>query len=353
MSLLKRGRVYWFQFFVDSVRYARSTGTSNRRQAEKIEQQFRSDLNLRRNQVAMPKPDMTVGEASARFLANNQPKHWQVDRLKAILPYWSEIQIGRIHKGVSDDYRRHRHSQKAVSDATINRDLQLLRHLLYWVVEQGWLTSNPLSRLRLMPERRKPRRVLSVAEEQKLLSVAAKHLQAIVVTALDTGMRRGELLKQRWEDIEFNRKMLFVTQSKTPGGEGREIPLTERVHALLLALRRPKGLVFTFRDLPIHAVKRAWKTAMRRSELPYRRFHDLRHTFNTRLMEAGVMQEVRMALMGHSSGQGVNSVYTHIELPAKRTAIRKLEAWLETQVPDPGEVPEATNTNARKEEQNE
>ena len=67
---------------------------------------------------------------------------------------------------------------------------------------------------------------------------------------------------------------------------------------------------------------------MRRAELRYFRFHDLRHAFNTRLLEAGVQQEIRKALMGHSSGEEVNSIYTHVELPAKREAIRKLERWV-------------------------
>src|SRR5262249_47993552 len=54
-------------------------------------------------------------------------------------------------------------------------------------------------------------------------------------------------------------------------------------------------------------------------------------TFNTRLMEAGVLQEIRMTLMGHSQGSRVHAIYTHIELPAKREAIRKLEQWVEDQ----------------------
>jgi len=70
---------------------------------------------------------------------------------------------------------------------------------------------------------------------------------------------------------------------------------------------------------------------VRRAGIRPLRFHDLRHTFNTRLMEAGVMQEVRKALMGHSSGEDVNSIYTHVELPAKREAVRRLEAWTELQ----------------------
>ena len=103
---------------------------------------------------------------------------------------------------------------------------------------------------------------------------------------------------------------LSVTRSKTAGGEGREIPLTRRLQALLAASSQPQGLIFTFKDQPIRAVKTAWKAAIRRAGISYYRFHDLRHAFNTRLMEAGVMQEVRKALMGHSSGEDTNSIYT-------------------------------------------
>src|SRR5439155_27150438 len=92
-----------------------------------------------------------------------------------------------------------------------------------------------------------------------------------------------------------------------------------------------KGLVINFRGRPVRIVKRTWKTALKNAKLRHIRFHDLRHTFNTRLMEAGVLQEIRMALMGHSSGSKVHAIYTHIELPAKRKAIRMLETWVNQQ----------------------
>jgi integrase len=172
---------------------------------------------------------------------------------------------------------------------------------------------------------------MSLAEETKLLAAASSHLRQIAIGALDTGMRRGELLTQLWEHIDFNRRVLLVTHSKTPGGEAREIPLTARFTALLLSFQKPEGLVFTFKGRPIHKIKTAWKATIRRAGIRYSRFHDLRHTFNTRLMEAGVVQDVRKAIMGHSSGDEVNSLYTHVELPVKREAIRKLEAWVEAQ----------------------
>jgi integrase len=103
--------------------------------------------------------------------------------------------------------------------------------------------------------------------------------------------------------------------------------LTKRSFDLLLKERREEGIIIGFRDRPIRIIKTAWDTALRKAGVRHLRFHDLRHTFNTRLMEAGVLQEVRMTLMGHSPGSRVHATYTHIELPVKREAIRKLEEW--------------------------
>ena len=105
MSLYKRGNVYWSCIYVDGVRHARLTGTGTRRTAEAIEQRFKEDLNLRRYQIVQPVPAMPFGELAARFLAEGDAKPWHVDRLKLLLPYWSEIPIGRIHKSMAVDYR--------------------------------------------------------------------------------------------------------------------------------------------------------------------------------------------------------------------------------------------------------
>ncbi len=220
---------------------------------------------------------------------------------------------------------------QAIKDATVNRDLSVLRHILYWAVDEQLLAANPLTRMKMARERRTRRQVLSVAEEAFLLGVAKGHLHAMILIALDTGMRRGEITSQKWEDVDFSQKVLFVTRSKTPEGESREIPLTERLITFLLESRKSEGLVIDFRGHPVRIVKRSWKSALKKAGIRYVRFHDLRHTFNTRLMEAGVLQEIRMALMGHSTGSTIHSLYTHIELPAKREAIRKLEQWVNDQ----------------------
>jgi integrase len=349
MTLFRRGNVFWAYVYVDGVRHAKSTGTTNRRQAEQIEQRFKDELNLKRQGMSQLAPETTFGELAARFLAEGQPRPYHLDRLKMLLPYFAGTPIGRITKNLALAYRKYRHSGKRISDTTVNRDLEALRSILFWAVDEGLLSTNPLSRVRMTRERKKPRFVLSVAEEELLLQSAAPHLRAIVVAALDTGMRRGEILSQRWEHVDINRQLLSVTHSKTPEGEAREVPLTGRLLEFLRAQRKPEGLVFTFKGQPIHKIKTAWMTAIRRAGIRYYRFHDLRHCFNCRLMEAGVLQEVRKALMGHSTGEGAHSTYIHVELPIKRDAIRKLEAWVlnqRTQLAQQGDDHEPTRTTA-------
>lgn len=332
MTLWRRRRIYWSYVYVDGVRHAKSTGTANRKLATQIDQNFKEELNLQRHRLQQPMPEMTFGELAARFIAEGAAKPYHLERLKVLLPYFCDIPIGRIDKAKVREYRKLRHAQKqCLTETTVNRDIQALRRMLYWAVEEGLLLGNPISRIPLVRVRRKPRKVMGVTEEQLLLSAASPHLRAIIVAALDTGMRRGELLNQRWEHIDLSRGILQVSRSKTAEGEAREIPLTTRLEELLAPRASGAGLVFTFQGHPIRAVKTAWKATIRRAGIRYYRFHDLRHTFNCRLMEAGVMQEIRKALMGHASGNDVHSMYTHVELPAKREAIRKLEAWVETQ----------------------
>jgi integrase len=331
VSLFKRGNVWWSYFYEEGIRHQSSTGTSNRRQAETIEAKLKEEVNNRRFQIVQTDPDMKFGELAACFIASGTVRPHHLYHLKFLLPFFSETAALRVTKSLTDEFRRQRHSGNTIKDATINRDLSVLRHILYWAVDEQLLAANPLARMKMVRERRTRRQVLSIAEEQLLLGAAKDHLRAMTVAALDTGMRRGEITSQRWEDVDFSRKLLFVTHSKTPEGESREIPLTERLHELLLETRKADGIIFGYQGQPVRIVKRSWKTALKSAGIRHVRFHDLRHTFNTRLMEAGVLQEIRMALMGHSTGSKVHSTYTHIELPVKREAIQKLEAWVDQQ----------------------
>jgi integrase len=327
---MKRGNVYWAYFYIDGVRFQRSTGTGNKRQAQTIEQRFKEEANAERHQVVRFDRRLTVAAVVARFLADGQPRAHHRYQLTTLLPFFGDTEVKRLTRNTARDYREWRKQVKpAIADATVNRALSVLRHILYWAVDESLIESNPMARVPLAQERRLKRPVMSVAEEEAVLAVLPEYLRRIVIAALDTGMRRGEILKQRWEDIDLARKVLCVTRSKTAGV--REIPLSTRLQDLLSDDPKPEGAVFTRYGKSLNWIRKGWLGALKRSGLRHFRFHDLRHTFNTRMMEAGVMQEIRMALMGHSVGARVHAIYTHIELPVKREAIRKLEAWITNQ----------------------
>jgi integrase len=334
VSLLKRGNVWWSYFYLDGVRHQYSTGATNRRQAEAIEARLKEEANGRRFQLVQVDPHMTFDALAARFIASGSARPHHLYHLKFLLPFFGETPVVRLTKPMTDEFRKKRKQERKgtpLKDATVNRDLSVLRHILYWAVDERLLETNPIARLKLARERRTKRQVLSLAEERQLLPAASPHLAAMIMAALDTGMRRGEITSQVWEDVDLERKLLYVTRSKTPEGEAREIPLTTRLADWLSHNRKSEGIVFGFRGEQVRILKTAWKTALKNGGIRHIRFHDLRHTFNTRLMEAGVLQEIRMALMGHSSGKSVHATYTHIELPAKRQAIRKLEEWVNQQ----------------------
>jgi integrase len=337
MSLYRRGKVYWSSIWIDGGRHLRSLETSNRRQAETLEQRHRDELNMKRFQLPNLKPEMLFGELYGRFLAEGDVKPHHRDRAKMFLPFFSEMSIGRITKNDIARYRKLRHdehrrkfpeaSTKPLSETTINRDVEVIRHLLFWATDEGFISANPTARIRMVRERGKHRPVMSVADEIKLLAASSEHLRPIVIMALDSGMRRGELTGQLWQHVDFDRNLLSVSHSKTAEGEGRVVPLTTRVRAMLDERRKASGLIFTYDGQPIHSVKTAWAGALRRAVLPHTRFHDLRHTFNSRMVEAGVIADVRKCLMGHSAGADVHSIYTHIDVPLLRTAIQRLDQW--------------------------
>lgn len=356
VALYKRGKVWWTYVVVNGIRHAKSTKTRNRRLAEEVDRDYKHELTFVRRQAPQLNPEMLFEELAAKFLANGGPRQYHHDRLKILLPYFGKTPIADINRNAAREFRQYRHSQKKLSETTVNRDCEGMRSILNWALDQGFLLSNPLARVPMVRERRTRRQIMSVGEELRLLQQASPHLRLMIIAALDTGMRRGEITNQLWQDIDFGRRVLFVSHSKTPEGEKREIPLTTRLFEVFWELRENEGPVVLFRGKSIHRIKTGWKAALRRAGVRYCRFHDLRHTFNSRLVEVGVLREVRMALMGHSTGEDVHSIYTHVELPLKREAIQRLEAWFGKQLEElenqavPMSQPENPNLEAKEAE---
>jgi integrase len=206
---------------------------------------------------------------------------------------------------------KHRNARKATptwrgetrSDARVNRELAVLKHMLNKAVEWGMLEISPFRKgKRLMfKENNHILRFLSEAEIEALLAACPKHLRPIVETALLTGMRKEELLSLKWEQINHGLIHLF----KTKGGNPRHIPISGRLVEIFQQLRHQNQLrsLYVFCDgkgLRFNTVRRSFATACLKAGISHFRFHDLRHTFASHLIMRGANLKTVQELLGHS-----------------------------------------------------
>ena len=171
--------------------------------------------------------------------------------------------------------------------------MQILSKIFSLAIRYGVTDKNPWAEVSLLPENNKRVRYLFDEEEQRLLSVltgARGHLLPLVILAIGTGMRRGDLFKLTWEKIDFQRGLIYVPNSKT--GRDYSVPMNEDVRSTLKQIRsttRGGDYVFINPDTakPYTDVKHAFGTACQLVGIENLHWHDLSHTFGTRLAEAG------------------------------------------------------------------
>lgn len=217
--------------------------------------------------------------------------------------------------------------------ASVNRELALLRRMLNVVRREGWILRSPFEAgepLITAADERKRERILSREEETRLLAACVDeraHLKPILVCALDTGMRKGELLKLRWRDVDFDNRLITVAAFNTKTMRERQVSMTTRLSLELEKLygQSPKhadGLVFGIRD----NVKRAFASVRRAAGLEDVRFHDLRHTAATRLVGARLPLSEVGRVLGHT--QPVTTYrYVNANVDTARRAAAALDAF--------------------------
>ena len=202
-------------------------------------------------------------------------------------------------------------AQRTRKPATINRYLSLLRHMFNWAVEHEFLERSPMRRVRQLQEDNTRHRRLALGEERRLLTATPSHLRPMIIFALDTGLRRGEMLELRWADLESRPGWIRVRGETAKSGKARWVPIgTSRLGAVLEFLRadasgRQKSAeapVFSNEaGEPIRYFQTAWQAALQRAEIDDSHWHDLRHEYASRLVEQRVPLSQVRDLLGHVS----------------------------------------------------
>jgi hypothetical protein len=188
----------------------------------------------------------------------------------------------------------------------------------------------------LFLEERKGRRlphILTYEEETKLLAISGPLLKVLVVVLVETGLRVGkEALPLKWGDIDLTNGTLCVRESKTLAGR-RMVPLSDYCKAELLRWRALTGpeyseyVFFNDRNPSAHLLKlpKTWKRALKKANIGYFPIYNLRHTFATRMQEAGTSPVTLSQMMGHSS-TGIIQTYAKVLDQYRLDAVKKLDA---------------------------
>ena len=191
-----------------------------------------------------------------------------------------------------------------------------------------------IRRVKLLPENNRRLRYLSQEECKALLDASDAHLKPIVTTALNTGCRRGEILSLRW-DTNIDLKHGFILLDRTKNGDRREIPINGTLKSVFQSLPRRLDIPYVFFDSssgkPYKDVKKSFSTACRKGGIKDFRFHDLRHTFASHLIMAGVDITTVKELLGHKDIK-MTLRYAHLAPSHKVKAVDILDNTLSGRV---------------------
>lgn len=267
-----------------------------------------------------------IYDGDGRKLAGVRGRRTFLSHLRVLENYFGQMQLRSINVASIRAYRLARLQEKTKkgtlrSITTVNRELSTLRAMLNEAIVNDWLKFNPFRRVRpgeliSAADERKRTTVISFAEEARLLAECdgeyKRHLKALLIGLLDTGVRRGELFNVRRSDIHFDLDEMIVTSYKGKTVQRRPVPLTPRFKTALLDILETPG-VATFKtgrnskikpdkDLVFGVqwtIQRSWEDVRRAANLTHVRLHDLRHTAATRLASRLSITEVGL-ILGHS-----------------------------------------------------
>lgn len=303
MRIYKRkGSAKWWASWNDQNgrRYRKSTGTEDKELAQAVAAKWKQESFMEHHFGAIP--EIPFRDALLRYgkeRKRENPQSYEASvryRLQFFLDKFDGLTLSEINLVRIQDFSDERLDQ--VKQATVQKELATLKAILNKAHREGRLfTVPPFPRMKKLKGRC---RWLTLEEERRLLAAAAKHLKPLITFALDTGGRRSELLKLDWRNVDLERGL--VTFTKTKNGEDRSIRLTERAKQVLKDLR-PKdiGPVFTYGGKPMKDIKHSFDKARQDAGVEDFRFHDLRHTFASRLVQQGVPLYEVMHLTGHKS----------------------------------------------------
>lgn len=329
MRLFKKGNIYYIDYAdASGKRHRESTGTGNKKLAEQIAAKRQVETLEHKKMGIKPVKHILLKDFIGQYIeyskANKKAKSTEIDimALKNLSSFINDENkyIDDVTEEEIEKYKIHR--GKSVSISTITRELTSLKHFFSMAERWNKTKTNPAKNVKKPGEPPGRVRYLTKDEIPRLLSECKKlsYLHLFVVIALHTGMRKGEILGLKWEDIDFDNELIHLRDSKSV--ERADIIMNSVVKRYMEGFTSDGENIF-----PVDDLKRSFKGALNRAKIKNFRIHDLRHTFASHLAMSGTPLATLKELMRHKDIK-MTLRYAHLSPSHKRQSVENLaQIW--------------------------
>ncbi len=331
MGLFKRNDspYWWYYIELDGRKVTGSTRTPDKRLAEKIHLEKRHQLVEEKTFPSERGKRMRFGAMCGLYLekhAKVNKRSWHDDEIiiGKLRAHFGDAALSAVTPQGVEEYKAGRKGR--VKEATINRELAVLKTIFSKAVLWGYAAQNPVKQVKFYREELKPIRILTPEERRRLFEAGPEFLRPIILFALKTGMRKGEILNLKWQDVDMANRNIHVRRTKS--GRMRVIPMHPELWETLEKMPRSGKASYVFevkgrRFKDFGAVRNSFHAAVEKADLGNLTFHDLRHNFATELISKGADIRTVQEYLGHSSLTMVQR-YTHVTEGIRRSTIQLL-----------------------------
>jgi integrase len=333
VALWQRGRSWYYDFWYRGKRHAGCLGPVSKPIAKAQYARIRVDVAEGKD-PPVRQPAGIFQEFAVEFL-----KHYRATRRpSSTLSCVSHVRIFSRYFGgkrltdiTVQDVQTFQADQvrQGKAPASVNRYVGILSQLFALAIQWNQLSHNPVEAVVPLKVRNARTRFLSDEEEDILLKACGETIKPVVITAIHTGLRRTKLATLTWKDVNLQRRVVRVRPEPAKSGVGREVPMDRTVYALLSELKptHTKGTDPVFKSklgLAFRKLSVLFGYVIKRTELTDLRFHDLRHTFASRLVMRGADLRTVQELMGHQDIR-MTQRYAHLSASHKQNVVYLLD----------------------------
>ena len=340
---------YWIRFSLNGKRHKEAVGFSID-EARDADGKRRVQKREHRIFDILPEGKMTFSELSAWYLDLAQVKALPTCKrvagcLKNFNKAFGDRVVNTILPMDLGEYQAKR-AADGRKPATIDYELSTVKTMMKRARENRMVSAELMELFGSVKRKLKKganirERTLNVKEFLKLAAAAPAHLRAILTVAYHTGMRRGELLRLRWTDIDRDKALIHLGAEATKEKRAKIVPLNHHAEKAISGLPRAihHDRVFTYKGRPINVnLRRSLSAACKTAGFAYGervpggfRFHDLRGTFKTNMLRAGIDKALRDAILGHTLA-GMDARYLKPTEDDLRDAMNRYTAWFDAEV---------------------